>query len=662
MKKDERQSGGPEQVAGSREPQRASRPAPGKVTRTSRIPSSREPAVQRKAAVPGSGAGGPQGRSAWDQTMDPWMDAAHRGVTALAAREHGAVQARGDIGSDDQASVHRAAAAGVSGAGGTLPHLDRIQAAFGAHDLGGVQAHTGSDARAASEQIGAEAYATGNHIAFRGAPDLHTAAHEAAHVIQQREGVHLAGGVGRSGDAYEQHADAVADAVVRGDSAEALLDQVAPASAGASAVQMQGMVVQKLDASNGNTEIITRITSLIGSPVAAAAANEVMQTLAAISENRLRLIIMYLERSGRYNDFITNLANPVSAGHAAVMMRISRLHTEYANPTAGTTPTTPGQDTRVAGILNQGMTVTASGQVAAFQDDVAGRTFTQDVRDTLEREITALTPRSQQRDIMPRFGWPRYEQIAQEAKRRTDALYGHYAIGTAPTATGPTPNLFDVRDQTYSDASLIQFANYLVTGHTAINPVYPGRTILNVHNASLNRAAERGILTSAITAWMGQGTNRDRILLVRRNWSGVQSGGNIFMQRWDMGSTQANRQQFWRTFRTMIHEYLHKVTNRHYSDKARTLGRTREQIFTEGGTSYFDRNVWQTLYPQEISSNAQLRETVEGAPYPYDASVIGTWSGYTQVSQFEQIVSEVGEENARAAYFRGLTDRIGLGP
>lgn len=96
MEQDERQSGVPEQVAGSREPERASRTAPGKVTRTSRLSSSRGPAVQRKAAVPGSGAG-PQVRSAWDHTMDPWMDAAHRGLTALAesVQDAGPVQAKG---------------------------------------------------------------------------------------------------------------------------------------------------------------------------------------------------------------------------------------------------------------------------------------------------------------------------------------------------------------------------------------------------------------------------------------------------------------------------------------------------------------------------------------------------------------------------------------
>jgi hypothetical protein len=64
-----------------------------------------------------------------------------------------------------------------------------------------------------------------------GAPDLHTAAHEAAHVVQQQAGVQLKGGVGAVGDSYELHADAVADAVVQGKSAEGLLDQMAPSHA-----------------------------------------------------------------------------------------------------------------------------------------------------------------------------------------------------------------------------------------------------------------------------------------------------------------------------------------------------------------------------------------------------------------------------------------------
>jgi hypothetical protein len=88
-----------------------------------------------------------------------------------------------------------------------------------------VEAHIGGSAAGASKAIGAEAYTTGNHVAFPGQPDLHTAAHEAAHVVQQRSGLTLPNGVGREGDEFEQRADAAADAVARGESAQAILDQ-----------------------------------------------------------------------------------------------------------------------------------------------------------------------------------------------------------------------------------------------------------------------------------------------------------------------------------------------------------------------------------------------------------------------------------------------------
>ena len=74
--------------------------------------------------------------------------------------------------------------------------------------------------------MGAQAYASGNHVVLGTATDLHTVAHEATHVVQQRGGVQLKGRVGEVADAYEQHADAVADAVVQGKSAEPLLAQV----------------------------------------------------------------------------------------------------------------------------------------------------------------------------------------------------------------------------------------------------------------------------------------------------------------------------------------------------------------------------------------------------------------------------------------------------
>ncbi len=139
----------------------------------------------------------------------------------------GLVQQKADVGGAVQearaAAVRQHAASGVRGSGGALPHLEAIQKSFGQHDVTAVQAFVGGSAREATEAMGAEAYATGNKIAFGGSPSLHTAAHEAAHIVQQRAGVQLKGGVGQVGDVYERHADAVADLVVQGKSAEPLL-------------------------------------------------------------------------------------------------------------------------------------------------------------------------------------------------------------------------------------------------------------------------------------------------------------------------------------------------------------------------------------------------------------------------------------------------------
>jgi hypothetical protein len=109
------------------------------------------------------------------------------------------------------------AARGVATPAVTFPHREMIQRLFGRHDLSSVRAHIDERSTGA---LDSHAFATGEDVVFAGPPDLHTAAHEAAHVIQQR------GGAGHASAEHERHADEVADAVVRGQSAEPLLDRV----------------------------------------------------------------------------------------------------------------------------------------------------------------------------------------------------------------------------------------------------------------------------------------------------------------------------------------------------------------------------------------------------------------------------------------------------
>jgi len=171
------------------------------------------------------------------------------------------VQAKSDT--DLGAGVQGIASRGVAGAGGPLPHLDRIQQSFGHHDVSGARGHVGGAAGKAAKAIGASAYATNGAAAFASSPDLHTAAHEAAHIVQQRGGVQLYGGVGKAGDAYERHADAVADRVVAGKSAVDLLDQYS-GGGGATTATSTGAVQRKASEPDVSTTYVAWCRAIAG--------------------------------------------------------------------------------------------------------------------------------------------------------------------------------------------------------------------------------------------------------------------------------------------------------------------------------------------------------------------------------------------------------------
>src|SRR5262245_35025472 len=56
---------------------------------------------------------------------------------------------------------------GMTGSPTAFPHLDRIQSAFGKHDLGNAQAFVGGPAADASDELRAEAYAVDGKAAFK---------------------------------------------------------------------------------------------------------------------------------------------------------------------------------------------------------------------------------------------------------------------------------------------------------------------------------------------------------------------------------------------------------------------------------------------------------------------------------------------------------------
>lgn len=223
----------------------------------------------------------------------------------------------GAVAGADPAHIHAAARRGIAGGSGPLPHLDPIQRSFGRHDVSGVKAHVGGEAARASHAMGATAFATGDHVAFDRAPDLHTAAHEAAHVVQQRVGVQLQGGVGEVGDAYERHADAVADAVVAGRSAESLISeqagepQVARPTA-ASTLQKQETTTEGAPASEASALVSASHTHAVQRFVPkpymeAEIQNHKHRATNGWDAKKIDELVQWCKSESQYNSYITNL-------------------------------------------------------------------------------------------------------------------------------------------------------------------------------------------------------------------------------------------------------------------------------------------------------------------------------------------------------------------
>ncbi len=143
------------------------------------------------------------------------------GKRSLGAATDGALPFAG--GGTTRAGAVETAQQGFDGGAPDYPHRAAIESSYGV-DLSGVKAHTGDAAGAACKDLGAEAYTQGSQVAFASpSPSLQLAAHEAAHVVQQSQGVQLQSTTGKVGDSYERQADAAAERAVAGQSARDVL-------------------------------------------------------------------------------------------------------------------------------------------------------------------------------------------------------------------------------------------------------------------------------------------------------------------------------------------------------------------------------------------------------------------------------------------------------
>ena len=149
------------------------------------------------------------------------------------------------------------------------------------------------------------------------------------------------------------------------------------------------------------------------------------------------------------------------------------------------------------------------------------------------------------------------------------------------------------------------------------------------------------------------------------SWPAEASGG-IFIQPYQSGVTvDDDRTNRWDLFTVLIHEMMHDLAHENFVKTRDLIGGYAQEVLKEGFADVFRHELWDGPgnLEKKVPATAYepLRVRVEGAKYPYKASVVQAHSYYGETADAQKIANKVGMPNAKAAYFLGHTELLGLG-
>jgi hypothetical protein len=191
-----------------------------------------------------------------------------------------------------------------------------------------------------------------------------------------------------------------------------------------------------------------------------------------------------------------------------------------------------------------------------------------------------------------------------------------------------------------------------------------GQDILDAHHFLGSRDAAE--LDRVRDVYMSTPANVTDIDDAIHSWPAEAGTGTVFIQPYErIPNETEKRKQRWRLFTTFIHEMMHVVEHPNFGEAANRIGGTGQKILVEGFAELMRTELWSgpgQLKGRLASSElAPLREKVEGTTYPYDAAVIEDAPYYEQLADAQEIDKTVGHENAKAAFFLGHVELLGLG-
>jgi Domain of unknown function (DUF4157)/LysM domain len=273
----------------------------------------------------------------------------------------------------------------------------------------------------------------------------------------------------------------------------------------------------------------------------------------------------------------------------------------------------------------------------------------------------------------PAFPIPSASNIAVAAQQETERYFAPYIRVASrapadiyhPGAYSLTAKLGDESARPLTGGNRAGWTGYWMTLRAGC-PLPPcGQGVLDSYHVVPTRTPDSAEYTRVLNLFATDPANQTDIDDAIHSWPAEAGTGTVFIQPYVVSTPTELRRNRWDVFTTLIHEMMHILAHPNFERTALLIGGTARKYLTEGFAEVMRHELWdgrgQLKARLASPENAPLRQQVEGASYPYDPSVVKYHSDYAEYNEAKQIDAKVGHENAKAAYFLGHTELLGLG-
>lgn len=255
---------------------------------------------------------------------------------------------------------------------------------------------------------------------------------------------------------------------------------------------------------------------------------------------------------------------------------------------------------------------------------------------------------------------PQMNSMADVVQQELQSYFGDYLRSATHTAASAfTPGQYTVRSQLRDQSTTVRWQTD--DGRKSWVNYWISTRMGNAHHcntADIDTVAHNIAVDPLLTA---------DIDTTVQSWPAEATGGiniNPFIRDASAGPAEIRRGR-WDAFTTIMHEAIHHLAHPDFVNAFNQMQDDSMQILKEGFNDMFRHELWfgagnlRTRIAQP-AYNAN-RTIIEGAAFPYNAGVVYYHPEYGQRVEATRIRNIVGDANAKAAYFLGHTELLGLG-